>query len=294
MEPSYNLPFELLDLIIDNVDPSSRAGQSILKVCNLANQTLHSICQRRLFEEISLTYKLGHVEGGTVLYDDERTTGHKFLNLINTSPHICTYVKKLSIDELPREAMLPSDPSRRSWNASDSATFSLYAIISQCKALEAFVPRCYFDWNPSRRFIEERTQAFFLQLVRRVKEVDFRTLQYFPITAFSGCHNLERLHITSLGEAEGHNHDTPSPEAKQVHLLSLVLNDVTEDEAVSWFDSSFSPLNISRLHSLTISLKRRNIPAMEKVVALSSESLENLDLRMNLYRTPVYILIYIM
>ncbi|KAF8874962.1 hypothetical protein CPB84DRAFT_558463 [Gymnopilus junonius] len=156
---SLMFPRELQYAVINAIDISSSDGQHSLVNCSYANRALSVICQQRIFEYVEISYVAFDAEDiGVILHDDERTTGHKFLNLLAGSPHIGPYVRNLTMRTLPHRGRPKS--AKYSTESSNTPFFSLYAIMPQLHNLKGFItsPADLYPWHS----FEGRTKNFSL------------------------------------------------------------------------------------------------------------------------------------
>lgn len=182
---SVVLANELLDLILDHIDPGSSEGRQSLFACSRANHALQSISQKRIFRVIKVSYEFFYKfsDMKIVLVDDVGTTGVRFLNLITSSTQIASYVTELHIDMLSRR-----DPAKAPETCSNIEAFSLYAIMPRLTKLSKLAVRSssmiVFQWFE----FEMRTQLFFLGVISLVQELDLRLFDKLPISAFFYAH----------------------------------------------------------------------------------------------------------
>ena len=171
------LPYELLFLVIENIDSSSVEGHRTLSAISLSNRSLRFACQDRMFKDVKISY-LGpsfaqDMERGIDFWDGELTTGWKFRDLLFESPHIRPYVERLTI------TILPSLNRPQGYIASStSATFSLYDIGHLLPNLKKFLT---FQTGPFGWYsVSERIRAFFVTIASSVNELDLRPFRLVP------------------------------------------------------------------------------------------------------------------
>ena len=93
------LPTELLEAVINRLNPEAQAGREALLSCSYAGSALLPVAQRRLFQNTTVRFTLGLERGIAHLVEDLTlgSTGRKLLDLLNQSPHIASYIRSFNI-----------------------------------------------------------------------------------------------------------------------------------------------------------------------------------------------------
>ena len=143
------LPLELLVEIIQFIDATSQDGQLTLSSFGLTNRALIEPCQRRIFQEVEISYIQSRANRSVLApilirdgdtSNNEFTTGYLFGKLLATSPHIASYVNTLTVRVSQGSGSFdPFDGPPAGISTSEMESFSLYAIIPQLYNLKALV-----------------------------------------------------------------------------------------------------------------------------------------------------------
>ncbi|PPQ71724.1 hypothetical protein CVT26_007634 [Gymnopilus dilepis] len=258
--PSPFLPQELLFHIIDNVDPSSEQGQQSLRATSLAGHALRIICQERLFQKVQISYvaSVDHLRGMIfILSEDERTTGQRFRDVLNRSPHIGAYVQSLTINTSKKPwsgSLDPEDMFGLPKCYSELPSFSLYSIVAAMPNLKKFSvssssSKTFFAGNN----VGKCMHACLSSIVSRVTDLDLTILPSIPVSIFSGSSSLQDLRVSSLKKSNTLTAQGAVTKTKLRKLMFLFL--CPEDRVViKWLNSPHSPLDISELRSLSGSI----------------------------------------
>ncbi|KAF8869005.1 hypothetical protein CPB84DRAFT_1856860 [Gymnopilus junonius] len=271
------LPDDVWDLILDHFDDSSPHDRSALFACSYVNRNLSILSQKRIFKDVRLNYD--SVDGTdpqdtTILVEsNQTTTGRKFLQLLEGSPHIASYVHSLTVQTNSQRDQ--AWKSRLFEPTCCLPGFSLYQIASQLDQLTGFTLQGSLKWER----IEQRTQSFLLNVVRRMQRLRLASVEQLPISAFQGCRDLQELCISSL------NWDIPDDiiHVKKVKLSNLDIgNPSTQvDFGVEIFDSPHSPFDFTQLRTLRLSTLRYTVAGINRMLSVCAESLEVFEFSVN-------------
>ncbi|KDR83191.1 hypothetical protein GALMADRAFT_134681 [Galerina marginata CBS 339.88] len=266
------LPNELLELIINNLQADNDDDQESLISCSYANRILCIICQTRLFQNVVVIHGEGHGADNITLFDDKQSTGNRFLRLLDGSPHIGSYVRKITL-----KAVFPRSLSDADTIASRDPQFSFYAIPSRLQNLQEFIllAPTYFRW----RNFDEPTKTFLRNMTQRLPVLDFHLIEGIPISVFYNCAALRGLRIASFER----NTDPTAMLHTRAKLRALEVGYDSEShisapkELPSWFKPTSSPFDLRHLMDLTLPSNDYFMSDIQGMLELCSNTLERLD-----------------
>ncbi|KAF7316048.1 hypothetical protein MIND_00122500 [Mycena indigotica] len=94
--PSYQLPQELIDTVVESLATSSPEDHEILRACSIASRSFVRPCQQRLFHSLRLyTSRHSFCTRGDAVSAVNIVT--RLARLLESSPHLGAYVKEVSI-----------------------------------------------------------------------------------------------------------------------------------------------------------------------------------------------------
>lgn len=76
------LPSELLELVLDNFDVLSPTDRASIINCCCTDFVLRTLCQKRLFREVEISYELRQNSQSISLLEDGDPTGRKFVHIL--------------------------------------------------------------------------------------------------------------------------------------------------------------------------------------------------------------------
>ncbi|KDR83188.1 hypothetical protein GALMADRAFT_239026 [Galerina marginata CBS 339.88] len=273
------LPIELLEHIIDNVDISSPDGKQSLITCSYANSTLRVLCQTRIFQDVAVIHGLQYATGES-FFDDEQSTGNKFLSLLDRSPHIGSYVRNFTL----KAVMLDWQREQSDTICSKDPGFSLYATRPHLQKLQKFtvVAPVFLLWS---RF-DQRMKSFFHNSIAQVlPEVDFHIIRQVPISVFYNCAALQDLRISHL-KSESINTTSSLHTKAKLRVLQVGRESFSSalgrlQECFKLFEPPSSPFDLSQLTELILPDYGYSVADIQFMLGLCSKSLERLDLRLD-------------
>lgn len=289
MVPPSVLPYELLYCIMDVFDAASPEGRLSLFACSYANRALSTICQERLFRNVEISYRLFRDDNFHLVFrDDERTTGHKFLDFLAGSPHIGPYVQNFTINAMkPSGRPMSFASSGLSDTSSNTPSFSLYKIVPRLRNLKGFIithtDGYYFcHWNA----VEQRTKTFFISIVPLLTKIDLYLFVHLPLSMFSNSTNLEELRVSYL---DMDREDVTPPSVSKVKLQALEVGYPAGEREpwTPWFNMPRLPLDVSKLRKLKLSDPYCPVLDIDETLKLCSETLEELDFHLAIYGVPL-------
>lgn len=281
LQVPLQVPTEILDHILEDLDVASHDDRSSLLACSYANQALGVLAQKRLFRDVAISVKIGELYTETLFYEDNDglTTGRKLLALLNVSPHIASYIQSITVTDVVQ----PPGLDQPSWSPepnsikSDNSEFPLYIITARAQNLKKlFLSISSLDsrhcfWS----LMLPKMQNFFTQLAQRLHGIGLHPIEQVPMSIFH-CSVVDELEISSMHMIS--NVVPPS----QVKLKSLNLQyrgpslDCIGYLWLSCFDSPSSAFDITDLRTLKVS-PNATFPGLEDILKLCSKSLRNLN-----------------
>ncbi|PPQ96102.1 hypothetical protein CVT26_004736 [Gymnopilus dilepis] len=282
---SPTLPLELLQKIIDDLDVTSLEDYLTLCTFSLVGRPFSYLCQKRIFQDVKLSYSFSWHESGKLVLSDSagiagtKTTGHLFRDLLASSPHLAILIRSLTISVSGNLPASHHDPGPSS--AADS--FSLYDILPRLQNLEAFMIAFQFyqisrPWNAT----EERTQSLFKDIIPRVSRLDLSIFEGLPTSLFSDCPKLKELHAPFLF-TDSDNISPPPAVKANIQVLEVQFQTQNANPGVAfWSPASNSPFSFSHLRSLKLSRAICSPSQIDELLLLCSGALEELDLHSRL------------
>ncbi|KDR83187.1 hypothetical protein GALMADRAFT_239024 [Galerina marginata CBS 339.88] len=287
MSSGIQLPIEVLELIVDNVNSVPSEDRQALVNCSYANQVLGVMCQKRIFRNIQIKQEVDRVAREGYLFTEARgSDGERFLELIKTekSRHLASYVRNLTINIVHALEYNHgrSELNPRNHNSTDPH-FPLYAIVPRLQNLKRFAvitsdPGMAVEWDT----MESRLLTFLSDIAQQVPELDFRFFLDPGMEIFSNCPSLEVLLISAVHT----NTTAPPPSKAKLRFFdfgSHSPSQVKGDWALSHFDPIYSPLDLTHLTGLKLSSIVFFASDVNSILALCANTLESLDLRVGLY-----------
>ena len=267
--PSLFLANELLYLIAGHLDADSAEDRRALLSCALANNGLRTITRPLVFRSIKLFYGTVKNKDEKMVFTDSRfATGARFLDIITINPLIAGFVRELAIGIVLNGVTSSTDI------CSDDKMFSLYQITPQLTKLQKFAivsSSQTFKWLDTER----TTRVFLHKIASQVQSLDVAPFENFPVSAFERTKKLRFLRVQNLG---WNNRQRTRP---KVELDSLDIGYQSRHLGtgiIKCFSSPSTPLDLSRLRSLTFSCNYIS-QEIEDILGLCSASLEELSLR---------------
>ncbi|KAF8874947.1 hypothetical protein CPB84DRAFT_1752824 [Gymnopilus junonius] len=286
MDPPPTLPSEVLYRITNAIDGTCPEGRQSLLAFSCANRALGTICQEQIFHDVEISYTARSSEdAGIILLDDEATTGHKFLDLLTSSPHIRPYVRTLAINKLlnyGRPESMSDVSIKYAQEGSNTESFSFYSIVPQLPNLEGLTT-VHTKHFQSWAHLEGLTRFYFTNIVPFLTKLDLHVFPDLPFSMFRGCDNLQELHVSSLDTDMTEKSQSETGKVKlrvlEVGFPGLAIGKIPIH---SWFNASTSPFDLSRLQSLTLSDLFTPISEISDMLALCAHTLEDLDFHLEL------------
>ncbi|KDR83199.1 hypothetical protein GALMADRAFT_221128 [Galerina marginata CBS 339.88] len=285
MSTQLQIPVELLELIVANVDLLTSDRRQTLVACSYANRTLTAMCQKHIFRDIQIRQKVDRVSEGTIFTEDQGADGERFLALIKSpkSRHLAAYVRNLAINVVHELSYgyvnYKPDPNCHSSLKPD---FPLYDITTRLPNLKRFavlssIGRTFTEWDT----LHKRIQTFFSDLVQRLPEIDLRFFEDMLVSTFYNCPALEVLHVSAFHTTE----IIPSCRSRLKFL------DIGYDSPglikgayfLNHFDPVYSPLDVTHLTGLKLASIEFLASDVNKILALCANTLESLDLEVGVY-----------
>ncbi|PPQ97607.1 hypothetical protein CVT26_002365 [Gymnopilus dilepis] len=285
------LPLELLVEIIQFVDATSQDGQLTLSSFGLTNRALIEPCQRRIFQEVEISYIQSRANRSVLApilirdgdtSNNEFTTGHLFGKLLATSPHIASYVNTLTVRVSQGSGSFdPFDGPPAGILTSEMESFSLYAIIPQLYNLKALLTysRSPKPWDE----MGVRLKGFLVSSIPKFPRIGLAFFQSVPTYVFCHCNNLEDLCVISLKPGSpGTTHQSHGE--PNLRVLEVGFHTISAGQPMTdWFRGPYPPLSLSQLRILRVSNQWCMGKHIEGLLLLCSETLEELDIHL---RTP--------
>ncbi|KAF8880804.1 hypothetical protein CPB84DRAFT_1851739 [Gymnopilus junonius] len=251
------LPNDVLETVISNLDTTFVPDRTSLHNLSYTNYILKTMCQKQLFSDTYIVVKGRRNKTGTYFFEDNTTTGRRFLQLIRHSPHLARYVQVFNLNVY---GGLPPHNSTVSENSlSNDAAFPLYVILPQLLNIRKFAIRLDSDkvGPPSWSKLDTRLQEFFTDILQRLPQVNLRGYFGLPPSVFANCPALKELHI-----ARSYRHASVEP------ADSFFMD--------PWFTPESGVIDLTGLKTLEI---QAPVPAIAGILRLCSGSLESLDFR---------------
>ncbi|KDR83192.1 hypothetical protein GALMADRAFT_152136 [Galerina marginata CBS 339.88] len=264
------LPNELLELIINNLQAEIDEDQATLISCSYTNRILCIICQTRLFQNVVIVHGKGHVGGNIIFFDDKQSTGYRFLRLLEESPHIGSYVRKITL-----QAVFPHSVPDPDTISSKDPKFSFYAIPSRLQNLQKFVflAPTYLPWSQ----LDEPIRALLRHMAQSLPALDFHIFQGIPISVFYNCVALHDLRLASFEK----NADPTAVLHTRAKLRTL---EVRHGPPISgsntlplWLKHASSPFDLTQLMDWTLHSSDYLVSDIQGIFELCSKTLERLD-----------------
>ncbi|KAF8869817.1 hypothetical protein CPB84DRAFT_1855994 [Gymnopilus junonius] len=209
----FSIP-ELLSLAVDNVRVKD------LNACSGVNLELRIICQERIFNHIKLSYRTTTLPnlGLECLCDNDG--GMEFLKLLEVSPQLASYVRRIDID-------IHHVEETDSIIDSIMPNFSFYEIFPKLGRLRTILVDCFMDWPK----FELQARLFLAHISSRVPEVNFSALRAVPLSAFvnTDIPKLKQLCISNVYEEESDNTGTSLSQVTNAKVIKLDSLDVGFD-----------------------------------------------------------------
>ncbi|KAF8157086.1 hypothetical protein B0H34DRAFT_798400 [Crassisporium funariophilum] len=251
--PQSELPRELWDTIIDELRSDVKAIKTCSQVCQAFNTRVQKIYYRRITLNI--------------LTPDP----YSFKSLMERFPHLCGYVRSLTLnthDQLQRLISTAPEPVEAALASIlpllgnlEALSISRYSPPSDMHFLRSslFIPKT--DWNS---WVPE-LQTAVLDKCRSVALVDLHldTIKNVPFSIFSHIPTLKSLAISNVCFANAEPLEAPSLDQHQSIAMLQTLSIKDEAHVMSgplstWMQSAYCPLDLTGLISLSLDVKCRD------------------------------------
>ncbi|KAF8157075.1 hypothetical protein B0H34DRAFT_798397 [Crassisporium funariophilum] len=251
--PEPELSQELWDTIIDELRNDVKALKTCSQVCQAFNTRVQKIYYRRITLNI------------------QTPDPYTFKSLMERFPHLCGYVRNLTLnthDEFQR-LMSPAPKPVEAALASilpllenlEALSISRYSPPSDMHFLRSslFIPK--IDWNS---WVPE-LQTAVLDKCRSVPLVDLHldTIKNVPFSIFSHIPTLKSLALSNVCFADAEPLEAPTLDQHQSIAMLQTLSIKDEAHVMSgplstWMQSAYCPLDLTGLISLSLDIKRRD------------------------------------
>ena len=264
MSEPFQVPQELIDLIIDRVAGMEEGAFRSLITCSLVSKSFRYRCTKHLFSSIRLSY---------LRYSDTRQDSP-----LQQYPTIAQYIEHLilsvssHIDKCIQESSLPSVTETVS-------PLRLFTLIG-----DSDIDVSLLDWGPVSIALERRRQMSNPLLSSQLTTLCLKNVRNVPPTLFSKCINLTSIVFENVDLQPSFSHTQATlSEVSRPRLLSLKLVYFSRKNLLERLFPPLGPplVDLSGLRSLTIipgaNCETEDLVAVRELMAISKDTLHSLS-----------------
>ncbi|PPQ69393.1 hypothetical protein CVT24_001662 [Panaeolus cyanescens] len=276
------LPVEIQDIIVDFLSSNRPALQAL----TLTNRHFRSLAQPKCLSKITLKINTNLLKSVP-----DPISPRSFLDLLDTSPHIASYVRSISIIQPPCELPRPTLAARA------TETKVIEEIMSRTHNIRdlCFPVSSYRDgalgflplWSTLEEGLRTLIAKFYQKKSTYPRTVDLRAFSYVPEQVLSSFRDIRNLHIAPLdiptqaavGTASQGNEAQPDT-LNVLNTLELCFYEDWNswEPTLQFLRSPTSNFDLTRLGTLITSMFLTSAQ-LESILLLCSENLRHLVLQ---------------